>query len=407
MLDADRYRPSRAPGIVIPHRAPTGRRLRTPDVLGLRPRQVDRDRRLFALPRAQPRARGQESTRSSTCTQSCSSRGRLSERLVPAHAARPALDQPARPPRALLRRPPDRGGGRLLPGHRQAQAARRHVPLCRPHRHGLRPRRRPEARLLRPRGDRAGAGQARPRHRRAALSRPRASYFIDAARPAAALLRRGGDAARRATRTTSIHKTYEYNQSHQPVREQDKVVGHAVRAMYLYSGMADVATEYRRRQPDARRSSGSGTTSPPSRCMSPAASARRRSNEGFTDDYDLPNESAYAETCAAVGLVFWASRMLGRGPDRRYADMMELALYNGAMSGPLARRLAPSSTRTRWRAAASTTAGPGIAARAARPTSPALLASIGSYMYAVADDEIAVHLYGDSTRPLRPSAARR
>ena len=60
--------------------------------------------------------------------------GRLPQRLVPARAARPALDEPARPPRALLRRPPDRGGGRLLPGHRQAQAARRHVPLRRPHR---------------------------------------------------------------------------------------------------------------------------------------------------------------------------------------------------------------------------------------------------------------------------------
>ena len=56
-------------------------------------------------------------------------------------------------------------------------------------------------------------------------------------------------------------------------------------------------------------------------------------NEGFTDDYDLPNETAYAETCASVGLVFWASRMLGLRPDGRYADIMEQALYNGALSG--------------------------------------------------------------------------
>ena len=56
-------------------------------------------------------------------------------------------------------------------------------------------------------------------------------------------------------------------------------------------------------------------------------------NEGFTADYDLPNETAYAETCAAVGLIFWAHRMLLVERDARYADMMELALYNGALSG--------------------------------------------------------------------------
>ena len=56
-------------------------------------------------------------------------------------------------------------------------------------------------------------------------------------------------------------------------------------------------------------------------------------NEGFTEDYDLPNETAYAETCAAVGLVFWARRMLEMSLEGRYGDMMEQALYNGALSG--------------------------------------------------------------------------
>ena len=66
--------------------------------------------------------------------------------------------------------------------------------------------------------------------------------------------------------------------------------------------------------------------------MSPAVSGHR-TNEGFTRDYDLPNETAYAETCAAVGLVFWAHRMLLMTGEARYADIMELALYNGAVSG--------------------------------------------------------------------------
>ena len=56
-------------------------------------------------------------------------------------------------------------------------------------------------------------------------------------------------------------------------------------------------------------------------------------NEGFTADYDLPNETAYAETCASVGLVFWAHRMALLERDGRYADVMEQALYNNALSG--------------------------------------------------------------------------
>lgn len=56
-------------------------------------------------------------------------------------------------------------------------------------------------------------------------------------------------------------------------------------------------------------------------------------NEGFTTDYDLPNATAYAETCAAIGLVMWSHRMLQLDADRRYADVLEQALYNGVLSG--------------------------------------------------------------------------
>ena len=57
------------------------------------------------------------------------------------------------------------------------------------------------------------------------------------------------------------------------------------------------------------------------------------SNEGFTSDYDLPNDTAYAETCASVAMIFWAQRMLNLDLDGQYADVLELALYNGALSG--------------------------------------------------------------------------
>jgi uncharacterized protein len=189
-------------------------------------------------------------------------------------------------------------------------------------------------------------------------------------------------------------KTYEYGQAHLPVREQTKVVGHAVRAMYLYAGMADIATEYNDDTLTAALETLWDDLTTKQMYVTggigPAAS-----NEGFTDYYDLPNESAYAETCASVGLVFWANRMLGRGPNRRYADIMEQALYNGAMSGLsldgtrffYENPLESAGKHHRWIWHHCPCCPPNIAR---------LLASVGSYMYALAEDEIAVHLYGES-----------
>ncbi|MCA0015041.1 glycoside hydrolase family 127 protein [Mesorhizobium sp. B292B1B] len=190
-------------------------------------------------------------------------------------------------------------------------------------------------------------------------------------------------------------KTYEYSQSHIPVREQDKVVGHAVRAMYLYSGMADIATEYGddslRMALDRLWDDLTSKNLYITGGLGPSAH-----NEGFTSDFDLPNESAYAETCAAVGLVFWASRMLGMGPNARYADIMERALYNGSISGlsldgslffyenPLESR----GRHNRWKWHRCPCCPPNIGR---------MVASIGGYFYSLADDALAVHLYGDST----------
>lgn len=196
-----------------------------------------------------------------------------------------------------------------------------------------------------------------------------------------------------------IQKTYEYGQAHQPVREQTKVVGHAVRAMYLYSGMADIATEYRDDSLTAALETLWDDLTTKQMYITggigPAAS-----NEGFTSYYDLPNDTAYAETCASVGLVFWASRMLGRGPDRRYADIMEQALYNGALPGLSIdgrtffydNPLESTGRHHRWKWHHCPCCPPNIAR---------LVTSIGSYMYAVAEDEIAVHLYGESTARLK------
>ncbi len=189
-------------------------------------------------------------------------------------------------------------------------------------------------------------------------------------------------------------KTYEYNQSHKPVREQDKVVGHAVRAMYLYSGMADIATEY---GDDSLRTALDRLWDDlhSKNLYVTGGLGPSKENEGFTSDYDLPNESAYAETCAAVGLAFWASRMLGMGPNARYADALERALYNGSISGlsldgsrffyenPLESR----GKHNRWLWHRCPCCPPNIGR---------MVAAIGTYMYGVADDSVAVHIYGES-----------
>jgi uncharacterized protein len=195
-----------------------------------------------------------------------------------------------------------------------------------------------------------------------------------------------------------IQKNNEYSQSHQPVRDQKKVVGHAVRAMYMYSGMADLATEYN----DDTLTSALETLwddVTTKQMYVTGGIGPSASNEGFTDYYDLPNETAYAETCASVALVFWASRMLGRGPNRRFADIMEQALYNGALTGLSLdgktffydNPLESTGKHHRWKWHHCPCCPPNIAR---------LVASIGSYMYAVADDEVAVHLYGQNTARL-------
>jgi uncharacterized protein len=187
------------------------------------------------------------------------------------------------------------------------------------------------------------------------------------------------------------HGTYEYSQSHIPVREQRKVVGHAVRAMYLYSAMADIAAEF----DDAGLLAACKTlwadlTS--KRLYVTGGLGPSARNEGFTADYDLPNESAYAETCASVGLIFWAHRMLLAEGDARYADTMELALYNGALSGlsldgerffyenPLASR----GRHRRWAWHRCPCCPPNIGR---------LVASLGQYAYSTGAGEAAVHLY--------------
>jgi len=191
---------------------------------------------------------------------------------------------------------------------------------------------------------------------------------------------------------------YEYNQSHRPVRQQSEAVGHAVRACYLYAGLADVAGETGDRDLLAacRRLWKNVTER---RMYVHAGIGPAGRNEGFTRDYDLPNETAYAETCAAIALVFFAHRMLQIERDARYADVIERALYNGVISGvsydgktffygnPLAAHPAGRTGGEHYRRSA-------WFGCACCPTNLArLLASLGQYVCSSGRNQAWVHLY--------------
>ena len=193
----------------------------------------------------------------------------------------------------------------------------------------------------------------------------------------------------------------EYWQAHAPVREQHTAEGHAVRAMYLFAAMADIAQE-------------TGEEELKKSCERLWENVVRKrmyiiggvgsshDGERFTCDYDLPNESAYAETCAAIGLVFFAHRMLHLDMDARYADVMERALYNNVLSGvsldgkhyfyvnPLASfpGVGKPHARQKWYGCA-----------CCPPNLARLMTSLGTYAYSQRTDSLFVHLYlGGSVR---------
>jgi hypothetical protein len=191
---------------------------------------------------------------------------------------------------------------------------------------------------------------------------------------------------------------HEGNQSHVPVREQNEVVGHAVRAMYLYAGAADVAaaTDDEELLATCRRLWANLTER---RMYVTGGVGARHRGEALGDDYELPNDTAYAETCAAIGLVFWAHRMLQIEADGRYADVMERALYNGVLAGlgldgttffytnPLASDGGDRPDRTTGRRSPwhGTSCCPTNVVR--------MLASLGRYVYSTGDEGLWVHLF--------------
>ena len=121
-------------------------------------------------------------------------------------------------------------------------------------------------------------------------------------------------------------------QDHLPVRRQRTAEGHSVRAMYLYSAMADLALECGDEElAEACDALFRNVTE--KRMYITGGVGSSHLGEAFTVDYDLKNETAYTETCAAIGLAFFCRRMSALNPDSRYADAAETVMYNGSISG--------------------------------------------------------------------------
>lgn len=130
----------------------------------------------------------------------------------------------------------------------------------------------------------------------------------------------------------TVHEPDVYNQSHKRVVEQDEAVGHSVRALYMYTGMADVAA----------LTGDSSYVEATKRIWEDVAKTKlyitggvgaAGGHEGFGGKYELPNPTAYCETCAAIANVFWNERLFLMEGDAKYIDVLERALYNNVLSG--------------------------------------------------------------------------
>ncbi len=129
------------------------------------------------------------------------------------------------------------------------------------------------------------------------------------------------------------HELYgSYSQDHKPVKQQDEAVGHAVRAVYMYSGMADIAgimndSSYLKAVDKIWENVVS------KKLYITGGIGARHDRESFGDNYELPNLTSYNETCAAIGNIYWNHRMFLLHGEAKYIDVLERTLYNGMISG--------------------------------------------------------------------------
>lgn len=192
-------------------------------------------------------------------------------------------------------------------------------------------------------------------------------------------------------RGTDGHRLSAYSQDHMPILEQEEIVGHAVRAGYLYSGVADVAAlTHDKAYFDALCRIWNNMAG--RKLYITGGIGSRAQGEGFGPDYELHNHQCYCETCASIANVYWNHRMFLYTGDAKYIDVLELALYNGVISGvslkgdeffydnPL--ESMGQHERAEWFGCACC---PGNVTR--------FVASVPSYIYATEGNDLFVNLY--------------
>ena len=194
-----------------------------------------------------------------------------------------------------------------------------------------------------------------------------------------------------------------YNQTHLPVEEQDTAEGHAVRVVYMCTAMADVAKASRNKEFE-KACKKIWRNIVDKRMFITGGIGSTVLGESFTLDYDLPNDTMYCETCASIGLIFFAKQMLNLERNSEYADVMERALYNTALSGmaldgkhffyvnplevvPEKGKLDPTkshvkSVRPQW-----------LGCACCPPNLARLITSVEDYIYSVFDDAVLVNLF--------------
>jgi DUF1680 family protein len=200
-------------------------------------------------------------------------------------------------------------------------------------------------------------------------------------------------------RKPGIFRNSSYHQDHLPLTEQREFTGHAVRHLYLACGAADVAAETDDAPGYRAALEGLWDNLTRKRMYVTGGAGSRWEGEAFGADYELPNDRAYTETCAAIGSVMWNWRMLNLTGEAKYADLLETTLYNAVISGlsldgthyfyqnPLADR--GSHRRQPW-----------FGCACCPPNIARLLASLGGYFYSVTPNAIYTHLYATGTATL-------
>ncbi|MDP3682754.1 MAG: glycoside hydrolase family 127 protein, partial [Ignavibacteria bacterium] len=132
---------------------------------------------------------------------------------------------------------------------------------------------------------------------------------------------------------STTHELYgEYSQDHKSVVQQNEIVGHAVRAVYMYAGMVDVAAIYN----DSTYLNAVlniWTNMVEKKMAVTGGIGAKHNGESLGSDYELPNLTAYNETCASIGDVYWNNRLFQLSGDSKYFDIIERTLYNGLISG--------------------------------------------------------------------------